>query len=168
MDLNKPLIDAVLLGDQHAIRHILSIGGNINSSDERGLTPLHWSAASDAGEELVPVLLSLGSKLDTRDKLGHTPLHLHSAKGRLFGVSCLLNQGCDSNARVHKTLQTPLHLACNNDHPEVSRVLLAYGAKMSVRDADGAKPNEIWTKDLGSRNLSSGDGSGTEGSGKYD
>ena len=146
MDLTKPLIDAVLMGDQYAIKHVLSIGANINNSDERGLTALHWSAATSAGEELVPFLLSLGSKLDARDKLGHTPVHLHSAKGRLFGVSCLLHQGCDSNARVHKTLQTPLHMACDNGHTEVSRVLLAYGAKMSSRDADGNKPKEIWTR----------------------
>lgn len=64
-----------------------------NNYYDRGLTALHWTAASPEAELLVPVLLARGSNIDARDSLGRTPLHFHSSQGRGFGVACLLHRG---------------------------------------------------------------------------
>jgi len=123
--LHHALVDAVLRGDQDVVLHLVQLGNasDIDSVDERGLTALHWSAASAEGEELVPLLLSLGYSPDKRDIHGHTPLHLHCLRGRVFGALSLLHQGCDANAREKNTLRTPLHLAGEFGHGEVCLVL---------------------------------------------
>lgn len=140
------LIDAVVRGEEASVAHLLNMGIGIHACDSHGLTVLHWSSASLEGEALVPFLLSVGAKLDVRDKLGHTPLHLHCAQGRIYGVSCLLHQGCDTNPRTHGTLLTPLHLASAHNHTEVARLLVAYGAKPNLKNADGKRANDIWTE----------------------
>ena len=66
----------------------------------RGLTALHWTAASSEAEFLVPVLLARGSNIDARDLLGRTPLHFHSAQGRGFGTACLLHRGINFHFKI--------------------------------------------------------------------
>ncbi len=127
------MIDAVVKGDEAAVMHCLSLGADIHEADDDGLTALHWTSASDEAEALVPYLLSCGARIDLRDKFGHTPLHLHCARGRVFGASCLLHQGSDTNARTQNTLFTPLHLASRYNHTEIAKVLIAYGAKSNVQ-----------------------------------
>ncbi len=143
-NLHHSLVDSVLRGDSEAVMHLVRLGVDINYTDEQGLTALHWCAASEDGEKLVPFLLSIGSKPDKRDNFGHTPLHLHCKLGRKFGVSCLLHQGCDANARMKESLKTPLHLASDNNHTDVAKLLLAYGAKASTKDANGIRPKELF------------------------
>jgi Ankyrin repeat len=53
----------------------------------------------------------VGALIDVKDNKGRTPLHLHSARGRSFGVTCLLHQGADVNLQTTDTLSTALHLA---------------------------------------------------------
>jgi len=138
------LFDAVVHGEEAAVTHLVGLGISIDACDDQGMTALHWSAASPEGEALVPFLLSVGAKLESRDKVGHTPLHLHCAQGRLFGASCLLHHGGDANARTQKTLLTPLHLAADMQHVDITRLLLAYGARQDAKDGSGKRPKEVW------------------------
>ena len=73
--------------------HLIRLGASVTAEDSKGLTALHWTAASPEAELLVPVLLARGSNIDARDELGRTPLHFHAAQGRGFGVACLLHRG---------------------------------------------------------------------------
>jgi len=73
--------------------HLIRLGASVTTGDSKGLTALHWTAASSEAELLVPVLLARGSNIDARDELGRTPLHFHSAQGRGFGAACLLHRG---------------------------------------------------------------------------
>ena len=65
----QALIDAVVKGDETAVSHVLSMGADIHEADSNGLTPLHWSSASEAAEALVPFLITCGAKLDVRDRV---------------------------------------------------------------------------------------------------
>lgn len=144
----EPFFNAVASGDEAAVNRLLSLGASLNKPDEKGLTALHWAASSPEAEVLVPLLLSRGSKIDARDELGRTALHVHCARGRVFGVGCLLHQGADANCQTLDTLSTPLHLAAIHNQTEIARLLLAYGAKSSVLNSAGERARDIGLADL--------------------
>ena len=143
MDFQQALFDAVAAGNETAVAQILALGGSIHAADAQGLTALHWTAASPEAENLVPYLLLQGARIDARDASGRTPLHLHCALGRRFGTACLLHQGADVNLQTTGALLTPLHLAAQQNHIEIARLLVAYGAKTSTANAKGQLPRDI-------------------------
>jgi ankyrin repeat protein len=87
------IIIIIIIVDEASVMHLIRLGASVTNGDARGLTALHWTAASPEAELLVPVLLARGSNIDARDSLGRTPLHFHSSQGRGFGVACLLHRG---------------------------------------------------------------------------
>lgn len=61
----EPLFNAVAKGDDVAVTRLLSLGqGSIYCSDQKGLTVLHWAAASAESELLVPLLLGKSKPLN--------------------------------------------------------------------------------------------------------
>ena len=51
------------------------LGLDINQTDNRGSTPLHWACYSQS-EIAISYLLAWNPKLDIKDREGYTPLHL--------------------------------------------------------------------------------------------
>jgi ankyrin repeat protein len=43
---------------------------SIDCSDENGYTALHWCAATDQSEKLIPALIALGASVNSLDKRG--------------------------------------------------------------------------------------------------
>lgn len=68
-------------------------------------------------------------------------LHQAAVTGDIDEVARLISQGEDVTA-VDSALLTPLHMACQQGHLEVSRVLLAAGAPVDARDSYGNTP--LW------------------------
>ena len=128
-------MDAVVRGDLASLKHLLSLGADVNEPDFDGMTALHWAAASEEGSELVEELVKSGADIEVKTPKGYTPLHLHCVKGRYYAVCCLLHYGAKVNARTDSTL-TPLHIAVCREHVDISRVLLAYGAKIAAPSED--------------------------------
>lgn len=136
----EPLLDAIGRGDDVAVSHIIDIGGfsaDLSETDANGFTCLHWAASSREAERLLPTLLAQGAGVEVTNKFGQTPLHLCCAQGRLYAVTCLLHKGANPNPQTLDTLSTPLHLAVQHDHEDISRLLLAFGADPSIRNAAG-------------------------------
>ena len=151
MDYFQPLVDAVLRGDDISVSHILNLGNfsaDLSEADSNGMTALHWAAISPESERLVPNLISRGASFQLCDSKRQTPLHLYCAKGRLYGVSCLLYKGANTNTQSSDTLMTPLHLAVINNHADIARLLLAFGADVTIQMSTGET-----ALDLGLSNL---------------
>lgn len=75
------------------------------------------------------------------DPEGRTDLHQAAAHGDEAMVQSLIASGADVGA-VDKMLMTPLHLACQQDHLTVARILIEAGAPIDVRDSYGNTP--LW------------------------
>lgn len=54
---------------------LLALGGNVDSRDSYGRTPLMWACYGGEDEDLITVLLEWGADLNIRDVTGYTALH---------------------------------------------------------------------------------------------
>ncbi|KXJ81893.1 hypothetical protein RP20_CCG017109 [Aedes albopictus] len=66
----------------------------INTSDENGLTPLHW-AAHEGHREAVRILLKRKSNVNKMDNFGNSALHLAAAREHLECVELLVSKGAN-------------------------------------------------------------------------
>jgi ankyrin repeat protein len=131
--LNSFLIDAVLAGDESAVRRLLKEGANVNANVRiagyRFLRPLE-AAAHKGHAEIVLLLLSEGAAVDPEG----SPSLLHVATPQI--VELLLEAGADVNASTIFGM-TPLIGAVDNDYPDVVLALLNAGANAKMKDYDG-------------------------------
>jgi ankyrin repeat protein len=99
---------------------------------------LVWAAKSDR-VEVMPLLVERGARVDA-DPYRGTPLAWASYKGRVAAARWLLDHGADIDQRGtfggpgHGAGVTALHLAAQNDNPEMIRFLLSRGADRTIRD----------------------------------
>jgi cytohesin len=130
--------DAAASGDKDAVERFLAEGASVNAQLEIGLTPLHI-AAQHGHTEVVELLIVRGADLEARDKTGMTALHWAAAYGSLNAVKALVAKGANVNAK-NKHGGTPLSAATmgRGECEEVALFLLANGADLAVRHADGS------------------------------
>lgn len=74
-----------------------------------------------------------------RDPQGRARLHQAAVHGDADLVARLIGDGEDP-AAVDSALITPLHMACQQGHVEVARILLQAGAPVDARDSLGKTP----------------------------
>jgi ankyrin repeat protein len=87
-------------------------GGDSNTQDKLGLTPLHLAARLQLSAEfgLLQRLVRSHPKLDISDQDGHAALHIAARHATLESVQVLLDAGSDGNLQ-DKNGYTPLHHA---------------------------------------------------------
>jgi ankyrin repeat protein len=159
-------------GDVAAVRAALeSDASQANQKDARfGATPLHWAALRDH-EEVARELIAHGADVNAQNRDGETPLRvaerskkrgvaqlLHQAGSRP-SLSALLDAAKKGDAdRVEKLATevpaminqadpefgaTPLHWAALRGHADVVKVLISYGADLTVTNKDGETPLRV-------------------------
>lgn len=151
MDLRVPFFDAIVIGDDSVVNHLIELGCDILMTNEYQQNALHISSISLQSEKLVPFLISKGVGINDKDYLGHTPLYYHSEKGRIYGVTCLLYNGAEPNGACcghqidnqdnsfnsnNSIDRTPLQAAILHGHSEVVRILLGFGADSNNRSKE--------------------------------
>lgn len=145
-DLERNLEKAIAANDPAGARVLIAAGANVNARGigRDGGTPLH-EAAVQGRVNVAKVLLSAGADVNARDADGVTPLHKAAAWGHVELARMLLAAGADANAGDRQR-QTPLHIVASRSVPplavyaDVTRVLLAAGARPNLRADDGSTP----------------------------
>ncbi|ETV93232.1 hypothetical protein H310_12676 [Aphanomyces invadans] len=132
------LLKAAKSGNVAKVQTCLSNGANINSSDERGRTPLH-KASQKGHVTVVEMLVERGAGIDATEEDGWTPLHLASQNGHVDVVKRLLGKGANVHAS-EELGRTPLHIASDEGHVTIVEFLVERGADIDASDQDGWTP----------------------------
>ncbi len=133
------LISAVVQGHSKFVKFLLSMGTDVNSFDDEGVTLLMHSAR--CGQEgLARHLIGLGADLNRTDNTGKTALiHAVEGKTRTQFVVYLVTRGARVNI-ADDTGKTPLMFALERKRKQVVEYLVERGAKVNVSDTEGNTP----------------------------
>lgn len=140
-----PLHRASEAGDLLTVKQMLTQGYSANTPDRDGKTPLHWVSIA----EVAQVLIEHGGDVNAVNHGGYRPLHSASRRGCLKLVRLLLNHGTLGTAGTEVNVTaghyrlTPLHLAVDNGHEDVAKLLLANGADPNSPDWVGMTPIDV-------------------------
>jgi len=93
-------------------------------------------AKNDIGS--VDHLLRKGADVNIKDAEGRTPLYLASYLGEKDIVHLLVTNGAHTEDKNSERETTALMIACSNRHIEVVKILLAAGARVAIKDKNGA------------------------------
>lgn len=161
-------------GLEHTVSHLLvSQKQSVNRTTSWGDTALHRAAVCE-NVGILELLLSNGADINAKDHAGNTSLHLTSIpwssffssdypglrgpqtwsrkeqKVKWFYMSLkvaysLLDHGADVNA-VNLQGRTALHLSISKGQTSLTRLLLARGADVTLKDQYGAAPLTLAVK----------------------
>ena len=156
-DKNIALILASVNGHVQVADLIIKYGGDINTQDEDGETPLHFAAIANR-LQITKLLIDSKANINLRDKEDHTPLDvavnlyetteiadllrenggkhgtIHGAArgGDIEAVKEFLAAGADVNAKTESEW-TPLLYAAFKGHKEIAELLIAEGADVNAK-----------------------------------
>jgi ankyrin repeat protein len=165
-----PLYIASAKGDEAIVKLLLEWNANTLAVDGEKRTALHM-AAQLGHLRIVDLLLDKNQNaVGIKDAMGHLPLHLASFSGHSEIVSTLLANMGTTNIQPHEAtvsdseaqLESPklptldmtvdsktddgitaLHLAAQEGHAEVVRILLEAGASASITTPQGETPLQL-------------------------
>lgn len=125
--------DAVMSGDQAALRALLAKKADVNAPQVDGATALHWAVYRD-DLAAADLLIGAGADVKVANREGITPLAMAALYGNAQLVERLLKAGADGNEHGPHG-QTPLMLAARNGSSAVIKLLLSAGADVNARES---------------------------------
>ncbi|XP_078672542.1 uncharacterized protein LOC144911911 isoform X1 [Branchiostoma floridae x Branchiostoma belcheri] len=133
-------------GKLEPVEYLIGAGCDVNARSKDGSTAVHY-ASKNGHPEVLTKIIQAGAEVNERDTDGKTPLHLSAEEGWIDIAEILLDNNADVNADAHKCTPaahpafvpgkkpvdvkkevSPLHMAAQNGHPRVSKILIDYGA----------------------------------------
>lgn len=118
----------------YVVKQALEAGGDANTRDVKGNTPLHRAVESSVEDNAkVQHLLAHGANPNAQNDRGETPLHLSAGSPIGVGTEALLQAGADPSIRDARGA-TPLIAAKSAKNVDL---LLDYGADIHARTLDG-------------------------------
>lgn len=130
---NYQKVSPLLISTYHKhieiVKYLISIGCDINQTDEEENTPLFLASELNS-LELVKFFIENGA-ISHPDMEGVTPIHIASRKGNLEIVKYLVSIGTNFN-HEDKGKRTSFWSACSNGHMAVAKFLAAIGADVKA------------------------------------
>nr|XP_033327850.1 ankyrin-2-like [Megalopta genalis] len=125
---------------------LLARAGPVNAKDHQGRSALHILASSTIFdnnhrteiESLIGILLAAGADPSLKNDRGETPLHECLECGALNTALLLVPHTL--TGLMSRYGETPLHIACRKNYPDMVAKLLEQGEDPSVQDAGGNTP----------------------------
>ena len=139
---NERLVEAVRSSDYTAARALVEAGGDVDTPQADGTTPLHWAARGNQ-VDITDLLLRAGADANAANRYGMTPLSLACTNGSPEIVALLLDAGADPDLSTPEG-ETPLMTAARSGNPEVVRLLLAGGAGVDHAEAWRGQTALMW------------------------
>lgn len=128
----EDILKAVSGNDTSAVVDLLQRGMDVNTADQAGTTLL-MIAARNGNLPLVQMLLTNRASVNRRNQHGDTALMMAALGGKLEAVQALIGK----SAEVNPAGWTPLHYSIFGGSEEVSKLLIASGAKLDSRAPNG-------------------------------
>jgi ankyrin repeat protein len=140
INLATSLLYATMLGDNETMSMLLELGADPNSSDGQQRSPAHYASKLN-DTEMLNGLVEYGAELESPDATGRNPLHIATVYGSLDAARYLLESAVAADA-LDKEGNTSLHLVCHCGIKalEISKLLLEYGADLSIKNDCGMTP----------------------------
>ena len=152
---NTPLHHAAFSPfNEDVLRHLVSLGADVNARNNVRDTPLHAAARRVAPNTgVLRYLVSQGADVNARGYFGNTPLHTaaaHRTAPNVGILQSLVSQGANVNA-VNDDGNTPLHFAAatrpqgTNINPIAAALnyLISQGANVNARNNAGRTPRDV-------------------------
>ena len=141
--LITPLHAAIDKGHVKVAQLLLQHGADVNARDGQHRTPLHLAAECGDPKVLLS-LLDHGADPNARTIDQETPLFLAAKKGRLDAAQLLCEHGKHEHSKdidyQDSRGRTPLHVAAENGHYDMSRLLLDCCADANAREKNHRTP----------------------------
>jgi ankyrin repeat protein len=138
----SPLVDAVRVGDQAAVRTLLQQHVDVNRPSADGTTALHWAARRD-DLKAADLLIGAGAQPDARNRYGMTPLSLACTNGSAPMIDRLLKAGANPNGALPEG-ETPLMTASRTGKVDAVKTLLARGAEVGTTEGWRGQTALMW------------------------
>lgn len=136
-DSRSPLHIAASEGLVDICEFLIKKGARVNRSDRWGNFPLD-DAFRQGHETVVDLLRKYGGKFGSTSQVVN--LITAASQGNVEEVKALLEFGSIDINLGDYDKRTPLHLACNEGHVEVVKLLCDAGADVNVEDRWGERP----------------------------
>jgi ankyrin repeat protein len=124
--------DAVMRGDQAALRKLLQQKADVNAPQIDGATALHWAVFRD-DLEAARLLTGAGARPDAVNREGITPLYLASVYGKPAMMETLLEGGANAKQKGPHG-ETLVMLAARSGNPDAIKMLLQAGADVNAKE----------------------------------
>ncbi len=139
--LNRDLLDSIIMRDIGRVRELLKQGADVNSRDREHNETALLLAAKFADAEMVRLLLDAGAEIDARDDWGRTALFVTSVTSEVFEV--LLDAGANIHARDKEGHTILMRKVSESASLSDVEKLLQLGVDPSVRTEDGESALEM-------------------------
>ena len=117
---------------------LLRAGARVDAANDLGSTPLHL-ACTNASAPMVERLIAAKANPNAKLLNGETVLMTCSRTGNASAVKTLLVHGADAKAKEPEHDQTALMWAAAENHPDVTALLIEFGADVRARSRSYAQ-----------------------------
>ena len=124
--------DAVMHGDQAALRRLVQQKADVNAAQVDGATALHWAVYRD-DVAAARLLLNAGASVDVQNREGITPLYMAAAYGHPAMIEMFLKAGANAT-QLGPHGETLIMLSAHSGNPDAIRLLLEAGADVNAKE----------------------------------